>query len=252
MTDILRGLRVLNTRPHQQGQSLTANIRQLGGHAIDLPALVIEATPIASQTPMPNLTTVNHAIFISPNAVKYFFSTHKQQWPKTITVTAQGHATAMALSKQGIIVHLVPDIADSEHLLQQTALQNVKNQSILLIKGTDGRQLIEETLQTRGALVTTLAVYCTRLPVVNPKYIERIWQEDAVDIILFTSQQAMRNLFILFADAGRDFLCHKPCLVISQRLAVEASRLGIKQILTCRYDNILNALKGFQHDHQHK
>lgn len=255
----MNGLRVLNTRPLPQAEALDKAILNAGGISINVPALSIHATTLDWLQDMSNLTTVKHAIFISANAVTYYFTALKQTnicWPASISVIAVGNATATALMQFGIQVHWVPAVADSEHLLQLDALQNIKNQTILLIKGDGGRPLIADTLLSRGACLLPLTVYRRDYPAtVSQEYINSLWQDDAVDIILFTSQQAMYNLFGLFTEEGQNWLRLKPCLVISSRLANAASLLGIQTVMTCQYDNILAALvhynQGVIHDNQH-
>ncbi len=244
----MKGLRVLNTRPLNQSAALDKAIHAAGGISINLPALTITSTTLDWLNNMPELTTVNQAIFISANAVDYYFSALKQaniHWPASINVIAVGNATAAALSKQGIQVHHIPFIADSEHLLELDILQNIQHQNILLIKGLGGRPMIAEVLQSRGACLISLAVYYRSLPDIKQEYINSVWQDDSVDIILFTSQQAMNNLFTLFSEEGRSWLRSKPCLVISARLAESASLLGIKTIIISQHDKILDALRHY-------
>jgi len=240
----LKGLRVLNTRPWQQGNSLTQSIQAAGGVCLELPALCIEPTTIDWLKHMPDLTRVNQAIFISTNAVHFYFDTLEQQritWPQTIDVIAIGKASALALAEYDIKISQLPTAADSENLLLLETLQQVKDKIVLLIKGEGGRPIIADTLLARGALLTSLSVYRRGLPEIPATYINSIWQDDQVDIILFTSQQAMHNLFILFGDA-LPWLCSKPCVVISKRLAEEASSLGMQTVLISRYDTLLNSL----------
>ncbi len=244
----MKGLRVLNTRPLHQAAELDQLIRNAGGISVSFPALTIKALALDWLNDMPDLATVNQAIFISANAVNYYFAALKQAnmtWSVKIKVIAVGNATAAALSKQGVRIHHMPEIADSEHLLRLDALQKIQHQTIVLIKGRGGRPLIAETLLSRGACLIPLAVYTRDLPEVNQEYTHSLWQDDAVDIILFTSQQAMNNLFGLFSAEGQAWLRRKPCIVISKRLAAAASLLGIRTVITCRYDEILEALSRY-------
>lgn len=241
----LQGLRVLNTRPVKQAEDLTQAIQAAGGISIALPALSIEATPNDWLTAMPPLVSSHQAIFISANAVDYFFDLLKTAsitWPTHIRVTAIGKATAAALAKQGITVHHIPIVADSEHLLTLDSLQAIENQTILLIKGCGGRPVIAEGLLARGANLIPLTVYNRVHPEEKPEFTSSVWQDDVVDIILITSQQVMQHLFTLFAEDAREWLINKPCLVISARLAEMATSLGIKTIITCPYDEIISTL----------
>ena len=247
----LRGLRILNTRPLEKGQALHQAICDVGGVSIDLPALTIEPTANEWLKNLPNLNHINQAIFISSNAVTYFYLALEQKqltWPATINTTAIGNTTAATLAKWQIHVDHVPSIADSEHLLQLNPLQHVKNQTILLVKGEGGRMDITKTLLARGANLISVNVYRSILPNTEQKFIHSLWHDDQVDIILFTSQQAMHNIFTLFGEAARVWLCSKPCLVISERLAEAAFTLGMRTIIVSRYDTILNTLEQYNKD----
>jgi len=254
----LQGIRILNTRPKEQSIPLSQAIREAGGISIDFPTLVIEREPSNWLENLPNLTEVHHAIFISANAVDHFYAALKQlglPWPSTIRTIAIGKATALALTNRDIRVDQTPAIADSDHLLQLSALKDIRNQTILLIKGVGGRMDITRTLLQRGAKLVSLDVYRRALPVVSQQTTHSLWHDTEVDIILFTSQQAMHNLFTLLGQDARAWLCRTPCLVISERLAEAASLLGIQTIVISSYDTLLSTLehfnKGLIHDKQH-
>lgn len=246
----LHKLRVLNTRPYEQAKDLSLAINKAGGIAIECPALVIEAsdTPWLSSFSA-SASSADYAIFISANAVNYCFTHLAQQklsWPATLQVIAIGEGTAAALANYDISVHLMPLKADSEHLLALTELQQINTKTILLFKGEEGRTLIADTLQDRGAILVIFSVYKRVIPKTEPQYLHSLWRDDAVDIILFTSQQAMHNLFTLFGEQARTWLCSKPCLVLSNRLAKLASLLGMQTILVSSPAMILETLQQFK------
>ncbi|WBV63367.1 uroporphyrinogen-III synthase [Legionella pneumophila 130b] len=100
------------------------------------------------------MTSVNQAIFVSTNAVRYFMmelASKNINWPNSIRVTAIGKGTSRVLNEFNIQVSDVPELPDSEHLLTLNSLQQIRNQTILLVKGEGGRQLIEEYLMLKGA-----------------------------------------------------------------------------------------------------
>lgn len=253
----LKGLRVLNTRPLEQGQHLSRAIHEAGGISLDFPSIAIEPTPTDWLKILPNLTNVHYAIFISANAVQFFYKTLKQyqlKWPAFIKTIAIGQASAAQLANYNVPVNYIPLVADSEHLLQISALQDVEHQTFLLIKGVGGRTTIRDTLLQRGANVVTLDVYRRTFPHVSSEIIYSLWHDKTVDIILFTSQQAIQNLFTLLGKDAHAWLCKTPCLVISARLAKEASQLGMQKIIICNYETVLATLeqynKGLTHDKQ--
>lgn len=246
----LDGLRVLNTRPREQAQALSQAIKAAGGIAIECPALAIQASDKAWLHSLPDLATMDIAIFISANAVHHYFNPFKQKqysWPLSICVISVGRATARVLSKYGIKVdQLPPQASTSENLLMLPNLQEIQEKNILLVKGEEGRTLIAQTLRKRGAHLHILEVYKRTIPFHDPHTLCSLWQDDAVDIILFTSQQAMHNIFQLFGESAQPWLCKKPCLVISERLAKAASTLGMHTVIQTNPETILTTLQQFK------
>ncbi|MBA2656673.1 MAG: uroporphyrinogen-III synthase [Tatlockia sp.] len=247
MTNLI-GLRVLNTRPVAQAKILSLELKAAGAMVFECPALEIKPLHRSWVNNLPKLEQVTKAIFISANAVKYCFEgfeQFKKNLPTTIQIIAIGEATAAALKYYGHLAALIPSKADSENLLNFNALKSVQLENILLFKGEGGRTLIAETLSARGAIVHSIEVYRRLLPNCDPKEFACLWRNESVDIILFTSQQAMSNLFKLFGEEAHAWLCRTPCLVISERLAIEASLLGIKTIIVSHPKKILIRLHQF-------
>ena len=241
----LQGLRILNTRPEAQAHELNQAIIDAGGEAIAFPTIAIEPIPTASWlTDLPSLDTVSQVIFTSSNAVHCFFAglTKQRPWPEKIRVVAIGHATAQALEQHHIPVHFIPHHANSESLLELDSLQELNQEALFLIKGEGGRTLIPEVLATRGAIVSVINVYRRILPQFNPIELTQLWQNDAIDMIVFTSQEAMQNCFDLFGEQARAWLQKKPCVVISPRLAEAARLLGMKNIITATPETILTTI----------
>lgn len=242
MKRTLKGLRVLNTRPRKQANILTKSITDLGGRVIELPTLEIQPTPQNWIHQLPDLNQISHAIFISANAAYYCFSQLDRLWPQTIKVIAIGHGSAKAISEFNIPIHSIPAKPDSEHLLRLPTLQQLKDQTVLLFKGEEGRELIQEGLLQQGAEVISLAVYKRVIPLIRHEFINSIWREDLVDIILLTSEQSISNLFTMFNEEAHDWLQLKPCLVISERLAKSAAQQGMKKILISHPDGMMDTL----------
>lgn len=245
MISTLNGLRVLNTRPEHQAQLLTQSILQAGGKVVLCPTLQVIKTNKNWIHTLPDLNEVHQAIFISANAVHFCFSellNHKICWPASIQVIAIGKASAHALKHYKIQVDELPENPNSEHVLHLNSLQQIKGQSVLLFKGTGGRQLIEEELNHRGAHLIALSVYQRIMPQMDQQFIHSIWHKDLVDIILITSEQSLHNLFKMFGQKAHSWLLKKPYVVFSERLAHAARLYGIKVILISHPDKIMQTL----------
>ncbi len=245
MIKSLQGLRVLNTRPIKQGLELSQKIREAGGISIDCPALAICATQKNWLSTLPALPEITLAVFISRNAVEYFFSEMEKakiKWPPGIETIAIGKATASALEKCAIPVHHTPEVADSEHLLNLAIMKDIHQKKILLVKGTGGRPLLEKAFVAAGAELYVTEVYTRDMPFYQQAEVNSIWQNNAVDIILYTSEQAMLNLLGMFGPQARDWLSNKPSLVISERLAKTAAGLGMQHIIISAPDKLFETL----------
>ncbi len=243
----LKGLRILNTRPRGQNEALNKRILEAGGLPLTCPGIEIVRSNKDTWLPnLPPLARVQQAIFVSQNAVEASFEVFAEKkiiWPSSIRVTAVGNATAETLAFYGISPVHVPNENHSEGLLELDFLQVIPNQTILLFKGDGGRTLITHTLRARGAQLVEIPVYQRRTPTIAKEVLKQ-WQEmDAIDIILYTSEEAMRNIFTLFGSAARSWLQSKPALVISERVAVHARQLGISNIILSSPADLLKGLE---------
>ncbi|MFI4918262.1 MAG: uroporphyrinogen-III synthase [Legionellales bacterium] len=245
MTQSLHGLRILNTRPKAQAQMLSKSIIDAGGLVIECPTLQITATDQHWLDLIPDLRLVDQAIFISANAVHFCFRLLREKkinWPAQIKVIAIGYGSARALHDHAITVNEVPELPDSEHLLALKTIQSLKNQTVLLFKGEGGRTLIEDTLVQRGATLLKLLVYQRGVPKTGHQFIESIWRDDLVDMILITSEQSLINLFHIFGKAAHNWLQSKACLVISDRLADSAALFGMSRIIISHPQQMMKTL----------
>ncbi len=241
----LKKLRVLNTRPKRQALPLSLAIIEAGGTVVECPALDIVPNDTSWLRTLPKLTEVDTAIFISPNAVHYALSALKKQhivWPDKIHTIAIGKGSVVALQKHLIRIDEIPAYPDSEHLIHLEGLKHLSGQTVLLFKGEGGREVIEQYLLRQGARVHISCVYQRKKPECNPEFIQSIWQDDQVDIILLTSERSIDNLFELFGEHAKKWLENKPCLVISERLMQIASAKGINNIVLSHPDQIVTTL----------
>lgn len=250
----LNGLRILNTRPLDQGMALTKKIESAQGKVITLPVLEISPTPPCWLERCVPLEQADLSIFISANAVKYCFLILQEKqvnWPNSTQVIAVGEATRNLLLAQGIASVICPAEPNSEALLELPQLQDCRQRTIYLFKGQGGRPLLEETLQARGAHLINVVTYQRQLPQTDSEFVRSIWQNDAVDIILITSIEGLENLLTLFPVNTHEWLKTKLFYVISSRIATFAKAKGITNLLTGTMEKLVETINtGWIHDHQ--
>jgi len=85
-------------------------------------------------------------------------------------------------------------------------------------------------LEKRGAQVCYAEVYERRLPRRNADNLLRGW-EQMVDVVTVTSSEILDNLLQLLGPEGKEKLCQTPLLVLSERTATHAKKLGCRQVL---------------------
>lgn len=228
----LKGDRVLVTRPQHQAGPLCELIESAGGHALRYPALAI-LPPIdshANEAILARLEQYQLAIFISPNAVAMGVEQMQKRGtlPATLQLAAVGKGSALALKQRlGRDPDLYPsELFNSEALLALPELQQVGGKQILIVRGEGGRELLAEILRQRGAEVDYLEVYRRVRPEPPPP-----WPEE-IDIITVTSREGLQNLYDMVSAEHRQQLLNTPLVVVSERSADLAHRLGFRQAVT--------------------
>lgn len=224
MTDsrVLRGWRVLCTRPAAQGQALATLLRERGAEAVELPLFRIEPHGDATAHRQRMSAARNWAgwIFTSANAARCATALDADHWP---TLFAVGAATARALAAHGRPGAQCADSgSSSETLLDLPALRTPEGQRFLLCTGVGGRTAIETTLTARGAQVERLELYA-RLPVEHAADdVLRALQN--VDAIVCTSGESVERLHALTPAAAHAAL-HSRVLVVPSPRVLELARL---------------------------
>lgn len=224
MSESLRGVRVLVTRPAHQAENLCRLIEAEGGVAVKLPLLAIEpaATPVEAQRRL--AAPRDLWIFTSVNAVRHALPLMNGTWPPRLA--AIGPATAAALAAAGAAVAAAPAAgASSEALLGE--LQQLEGARVLIVTGEGGLDVLERGLAGRGATVERAEVY---------RRVALPYPPDAVaaalrrtDVIVVTSGQALAHLSRLVPGEARKLLLRKLLVVPSGRMVELAGGLGFLQ-----------------------
>jgi len=156
----LRGVGVLVTRPELQAMPLCRLLETQGASTLRLPA--VEIRPCGDRRALAvqlgAFESFDLIIFTSANAVRFGASLLAQK--RDLTLAAIGPATARALNLAGYRVAVQPvGTTDSEGLLRHPRLEHLAGRRILLLKGSNGRQLLEQELTRRGAQVVQADLY---------------------------------------------------------------------------------------------
>jgi uroporphyrinogen-III synthase len=169
-------------------------------------------------------------LFTSANAVRFGVSFLDQK--RDLTLAALGPATSRALNQAGYRVAIQPgEPFDSEALLAHSRLQHVSGHRILIIKGTRGRDLLQQELTRRGATVVCAAVY-ERVPATVSaaalKAVQERFAADELQVITATSLEIGAALLQLAPPALREDFERAHWLVPGERVASGLRELGLK------------------------
>lgn len=219
---MLKGLKVLVTRPRHQAQSLCEKVTSAGGEAIAFPT--IDIVPIAVDN-AGDLSKQDIIIFVSQNAVTYFDSKFKQMLANNVLNIAVGASTAKCMQAHDFnSVLQAPAPAGTESLLAMAELQDVEGKQVLIVRGRDGLELLAETLTERGAKTGYLEVYQRALPTPTPELVERALSAEQ---IIISSINSLVNLCQLLSEKE---IKNKHLIVVSNRIKQYAMEQGFKHI----------------------
>lgn len=218
----LAGIGVLVTRPRQQATELVAAIKSHGGSALEFP--VLEITPRASDeiaNDVGALRDPDIAVFVSANAVQ-----HGLNYAAAARIAVVGPATAAAVKAAGrsVDIHAAAGF-DSEHLLAESALQDVRGKVVRIIRGDGGRELLANALRDRGAIVEYLAVYSRNTPDYSSGEIaelEQQWRAGAVNVVTAMSVETFIKLVTLLPEWCTKELENTPLVTPATRVIIEA------------------------------
>jgi len=226
-------LTILITRPQADAEALAVIVKKIGINPIVMPTLSIEPLlhdQIAEDIQR-YLGSAKLVIFLSPNAVHYalpYLPKHKHWRSK---IAAIGPGTANALKVANFSPDYLPETSfNSEGLLELSALQDVKNKNILIFAGVGGRELLINSLESRGANVQKIDVYRRVCPHLDKTAFQRFCEADAPKLILSTSVESLHNLIKMTGEKAFPILQQTPLLVISERMQLVAAQLGFVEI----------------------
>ncbi len=220
----LLGLSIAITRPVKQATQLTKLIEEVGGNVISFP--LVEIAPLIDYTQfeqvIANINTYDWAIFISSNAVQNGMprllnnGIHKQ-----LKFAAIGPVTEKALSEFGVNeVRRPKHRFDSESLLLLPEMHDMKDKKVMIVRGIGGRDVLANTLKSRGAQVTFAECYQRINPQQDCKALAQYWQQQKLYGVVITSSEAMR--YYLNLSRNSDWIQQCPVFVNHARIAEEA------------------------------
>jgi uroporphyrinogen-III synthase len=226
----LAGIGIAITRPSDQAKKLTQLIEAAGGHVIPFP--LIEIAPLDDykkfESVIADVAAYDWIIFISSNAVQNGMPRLlKHKLPNTLKFAAIGPVTAKELQAFGIRKALIPEGRfDSESLLSLPPMLDMQGKKVMIVRGVGGREVLADTLKSRGANVTFAECYQRINPQQNVDALTTAWSKQQLQAIVVTSSEAMRHLLDLASN--EKWLKQVTLCVNHTRIAEQPIQLGLK------------------------
>ena len=176
------------------------------------------------------------AIFISPTAVAKGMARvqARRSLPPNLKFATIGPGGVRALAKLGITDVIHPEgRPDSEALLATDFMRGVKGKRIVIFRGAGGRDLLGDTLTTRGANIEYAECYRRGKPVLDAGALNHAARERRIAAVVFTSSEGVRNFFEGLDDEGRAWLRATTVVVPHPRIARATQELGCQRVVTC-------------------
>lgn len=231
----LTGKTIVVTRSSDQVNDLACLLQGHGATVVEFP--VIDIVPPASwdelDEALNRIQTYHWIIFSSTNAVKFFAERIRDLGSsisalRGIKICCVGPKTAEAFRASGIAVDLIPDNYTAEGLLKAFENVEIKGERFLLPRAKEARDLIPDTLRSRGAIVTVATVYENVKPNVDATNLKELFRTGEIDCVSFTSSSTVRNFVeILGQKEYKSLLQNSSIACIGPVTAKTARDLGM-------------------------
>lgn len=211
----LFGKRVVVTRTREQASQLSAQLRELGAEVLEIPTIAVQ--PPADSLPLAkacaSIEDYDWLVFTSPNGVQAFFAAleaagkdcralHKAK------VAAIGPATGKVVAQRGVKPDVVARTFVAEGLLEALSDYDLNGAKVLLPRAAQAREVLPETLASRGAQVEVVPAYETVAPEGSAQALKQA-MDDGFDAVTFTSSSTVTNFLALLDKTGRQELIHR-------------------------------------------
>jgi len=205
----LFGKGIVITRPETQADELAQLLEREGAYPIHFPTIKIVPPSDWHEldAAIKNLENYDWLIFTSANGVQFFLERLLEKERdirdlKGIKICCIGPATARQIENRGMKVDLVPDYFISEGILKSFTGIDLRKKKILIPRAAKARDVLPAGLKKLGAKVDVVTAYETVSSGKKKEEIEKLFDENRVDVITFTSSSTVNNFVEIM---GNDF-----------------------------------------------
>jgi uroporphyrinogen III methyltransferase/synthase len=203
----LHGRRILITRARHQVDPFRRELVELGASVVEIPTLQIESMPMDDQVTkaISHLERTEFVIFASANAVDIFFQMLHTSGSDARAfhgskLCAIGQETAESLERHGLRPELITSEYTAEGLAKALEGWEMDGMRVLVPRAEVARDALPSLLANRGAEVEILPVYRAKCPPEAGEALLRLFNNEGVDVITFTSSSTVYNFVRAFPE----------------------------------------------------
>jgi uroporphyrinogen-III synthase len=219
-------MKILITRPEEDGKEIAKRLAEKGHQALLAPLL----TPRFHQGPEPDLNGVQAILATSANGIRAFV---RRSLRRDFSVFAVGPQTAEEARKSGFTEVRNAD-GDARALALAATLWAAKKGVLLHVCGEDAPGSLAENLTLRGFQVRRLPLYGIEPATALPQEARAALEARAVDAAMFFSPKSARIFGVLADGLPTD---HMTALCISPATAQALSPLSFAHVAVAAKPN---------------
>lgn len=146
-----------------------------------------------------------------------------------LRIAAVGPGTALALTGAGQHVTVAPGQGGgADDLLAETDFSPRPGERVLIIRGEDGRQRLQQALQAGGVELIEWAVYRRQRPA-GDLDIPDDWLHSRLTFTIVTSASGLENLLGMADPEALEWLRQSRLITVSERIARYAQQMGFNR-----------------------
>lgn len=235
----LKGRAVLVTRPFGQATGLIEKLEAVGAEPLPFSPILIEPSAEALAALPAQLAEADWVIPVSPSAIDLAAAALKAADLGRLRLACVGASSARRLSGlTGLpVLHPEGELSDSSALLALPELAELAGQRVLIVRGENGRNELQDGLAERGATVALAELYQRRDANLNWDNFDALAKGGKLAAALVTSGEIAERLFALAGPARAHTLQSLLYGVPHPRVAERLRALGARRIVTTPADD---------------
>jgi uroporphyrinogen III methyltransferase/synthase len=203
----LHGRRILITRARHQVDPFRRELVELGAEVVEIPTIEVQPMPLDQRVSkaIARLNSTALVIFASANAVDIFFQMLLKSGADARAfhhskLCAIGQETAQSLEGHGLRPELITSEYTAEGLAKALEGWEMEGMHVLVPRAEVARDALPSLLANRGAEVEILPVYRAMCPDGTGDALLRLFNNEGVDVITFTSSSTVYNFVRAFPE----------------------------------------------------